>query len=82
MPSRFSVGPLGDYDDQLLMLWAALHGSSKNAAGGHAIAEWLEQNRETIMTQVGLYAKLKEVDMGDAIKLLLNDEDPDDDNAK
>lgn len=73
MPSRFSVGPLGDYDEQLLMLWAALHGSSKGGAGGHAISEWLEQNREIIMTQVELYAQLKGIDLGDAVQLLLND---------
>lgn len=74
-PKRFSVGPLGQYDDDLLTAWAALHGSSKGAAAKEAIAGWLAINREEIREQVRLYAECKGIGWGDAFQLLLSGED-------
>lgn len=59
MPKRFTIGPLGEYDDHWLSVWAALAGKSKAALATSLVAGRVRQYKQTIQELLEHSASLR-----------------------
>ncbi|MEO0867328.1 MAG: hypothetical protein AAFY17_02545 [Cyanobacteria bacterium J06642_11] len=71
MPKRFTIGPLGEHDDQWLQVWALLTGKSKAALATSIIGLRVKQNKTTIDELLNHSAAMRGMEPDELFRALL-----------